>query len=93
MGCRARPDIKHAGAAKPSPAIFALAAAQLGIPLGNCVMIGDDPNFDIRASLHTGVAAALLIDPRSDRPCSWSAPGLSRPRPRCRRRARGRESQ
>ncbi|GIM94386.1 HAD family hydrolase [Paractinoplanes toevensis] len=64
-------DSAQVGLAKPSPEIFDHAATQLGVRLDQCVMIGDDPYFDIHASLHAGAAAALLIDPGDDRPCTW----------------------
>lgn len=60
--------------AKPSPEIFVLAAAELRVPIGECLMIGDDPYFDIQASLQAGAGAALLIDPAGDRPATWSTP-------------------
>jgi HAD superfamily hydrolase (TIGR01549 family) len=65
-------DSAVAGVAKPSPEIFAYAAAGLGVPLNDCIMIGDDPYFDIQAALRAGVASAILIDPGADRPISWS---------------------
>lgn len=60
--------------AKPSPEIFTRAAAALQVPLDQCLMIGDDPYFDIRASQQAGAAAAILIDPCGDRPATWSSP-------------------
>jgi putative hydrolase of the HAD superfamily len=67
-------DSAVAGVAKPSPQIFNHAAGRLGVRLDDCIMIGDDPYFDIRASLHAGAAAAILIDPGTDRPATWSTP-------------------
>jgi HAD superfamily hydrolase (TIGR01509 family) len=59
------------GTSKPAPGIFAYAAAELGVQLEDCIMIGDDPYFDIRASLNAGVGQALLIDPGGHRPGDW----------------------
>lgn len=75
--CTAIVDSAVAGVDKPSPEIFNRAAAELDVRLDECVMIGDDPYFDIRASLSAGIAAAVLIDPGSDRPRSW--PTAARP--------------
>ena len=60
--------------AKPSPQIFVRAAVDLQVPLDQCLMIGDDPYFDIRASQQAGAAAAILIDPGGDRPATWPSP-------------------
>jgi HAD superfamily hydrolase (TIGR01509 family) len=64
-------DSAVVGTAKPSPEIFAYAATELGLHLHQCVMIGDDPYFDIRASLLAGIPTAILIDPGADRPAKW----------------------
>lgn len=66
-------DSATVGKAKPAPEIFAHAAAELGVRLERCIMIGDDPHFDVRASLLAGVGQALLIDPGGDRPGNWPA--------------------
>lgn len=70
-------DSAAVGVAKPAPGIFAYAAAQLGVRIDQCIMIGDDPYFDINASLRAGVATAVLIDPGTDRPAAW--PGHAYP--------------
>jgi HAD superfamily hydrolase (TIGR01509 family) len=64
-------DSATVGTPKPAPEIFAYAATKLGVRLEDCIMIGDDPHFDIEASLHAGVGQALLIDPGGDRPGDW----------------------
>jgi putative hydrolase of the HAD superfamily len=47
---------------KPDAEIFHLAAGSLSVPLEECVFVGDDPFFDIEASLLAGVAEAFLVD-------------------------------
>ncbi|MEV6491240.1 HAD-IA family hydrolase [Actinoplanes sp. NPDC051633] len=65
------------GVAKPDPLIFALAAKRLGTELARCVMIGDDPYFDVRAAMAAGVRKAILIDPYCMRPLTWSTEACS----------------
>lgn len=65
-------DSATVGTAKPDPEIFAYAAATLGVQLERCIMIGDDPYFDVQASLHAGVGQAFLVDPGNDRPGDWA---------------------
>jgi len=62
------------GIAKPDPAIFLHAAAALGIRPDQCVMIGDDPHFDIHASTRAGIGSTILIDAHHDRPATWTTP-------------------
>lgn len=67
-------DSAVVGVAKPDPAIFLHAAAALGVPAEQCVMIGDDPYFDIQASTRAGIGASILIDAHHDRPTTWATP-------------------
>lgn len=47
---------EQVGAAKPQPAIFAHALAQMGAPARECVlMVGDNPDTDIRGGLAAGL--------------------------------------
>lgn len=55
-------DSSVVGFSKPDPEIFSIASAQLDVPLENCIMVGDDPFFDVEASLAAGVGAAVLVD-------------------------------
>ena len=67
-------DSATVGIAKPDPAIFLHAAAALGARPDECVMIGDDPYFDIRASTRAGIRGSILIDAHHDRPATWPTP-------------------
>lgn len=51
------------GLAKPDAAIFEHAAARLGLPLAELVMIGDSRHDDVRGARGVGMAA-IHIDPR-----------------------------
>jgi putative hydrolase of the HAD superfamily len=46
-----------AGAAKPDPAIFALALARLGVPAEDAVYVGDDADDDIAGAGRAGLRA------------------------------------
>ncbi|RMF72410.1 MAG: HAD family hydrolase [Acidobacteria bacterium] len=46
---------------KPSPAAFEAAARDLGVGLGDLVMVGDDAEFDCAGALRAGVGAAILV--------------------------------
>lgn len=67
-------DSAVTGMTKPDPRIFLHAAAELGAYPDECVMIGDDPHFDIRAAIHAGIAVSILIDAHHDRPRTWPTP-------------------
>lgn len=54
-------------AGKPDPAIFELAAAELGAPRERCVVFEDSAN-GVRAGLAAGMAVVAIRDPR------WSLP-------------------
>lgn len=69
--CTAVIDSTVVGIAKPDPAIFHRAAALLAARPDECVMIGDDPHFDIDAAWHAGIARTILIDRDKNRPASW----------------------
>jgi len=45
------------GLAKPDPAIFRLAAGQLGVKTEDCVFIGDNPRLDVAGALGAGCGA------------------------------------
>lgn len=66
-------DSAVVGAAKPSPVIFRRAAELLGVTLPECVVVGDDPYFDIQGGLAAGAADAVLIDRFGIRPTGWSS--------------------
>jgi len=51
-----------AGAAKPDPAIFVLAAATLGVPAEACLYVGDDPERDLAAARAAGLRAIAVDD-------------------------------
>ena len=51
----------RAGAAKPARAIFAAAAAALGVPLGQLCHVGDDADVDVRGARAAG-AHAIHVD-------------------------------
>lgn len=61
------------GVAKPAPEAFQRAAERLGVPLRSCVFIGDDPHFDVAASLRAGVGWAVLVDHHGLRPPEWAS--------------------
>lgn len=67
-------DSAAIGTAKPEPAIFLHAASALDVRPDECVMIGDDPYFDIRASAQAGIHRNILIDAHHDRPATWPTP-------------------
>ena len=48
------------GLTKPDPAIFALAARELGVALSDCIFVGDNPEVDIRGALGAGMDAIWL---------------------------------
>ncbi|MFL5803745.1 MAG: HAD family hydrolase [Roseiflexaceae bacterium] len=54
---------EEAGVAKPDPAIFALALAQLGVGPAEALFIGDSPEHDLRGAAAAGMA------------CIWMNPG------------------
>jgi len=50
------------GLMKPSPQIYAAAAAALGVGAGEAVMVGDNPRDDVLGALDAGLAGAVLLD-------------------------------
>jgi len=48
------------GLKKPDPAIFRVAADQLGVAVTDCVFIGDNPELDIAGALSAGFGAIWL---------------------------------
>jgi HAD superfamily hydrolase (TIGR01509 family) len=67
-------DSAELGTAKPAAEIFLHTADELHVRPDQCVMIGDDPHFDIQASLRAGIPTSILIDAYHDRPHSWTTP-------------------
>ncbi|MGW8249880.1 MAG: HAD family hydrolase, partial [Anaerolineales bacterium] len=67
------PGIENVHFAKPNPAYLAELLALMGWPEGGVVMVGDDPENDIRCALALGLAAfqidgsAEVHDPPGDR--------------------------
>jgi len=61
LGLAARLDVvvlpSEAGAAKPDPAIFALALRRLAVAAADCVYVGDDPVDDLEAARRAGLRA------------------------------------
>lgn len=55
-------DSSVAGMSKPDSRIFRLAAQRLGTTIDKCVMVGDDPYFDIVGSQRAGVHSCALWD-------------------------------
>jgi epoxide hydrolase-like predicted phosphatase len=51
----------HVGLRKPDPAIFALAAEQLGVPLDQCAFV-DDIEHNVQAAAELGMHALLHTD-------------------------------
>jgi putative hydrolase of the HAD superfamily len=48
------------GRMKPHPSIFEAALAQIGVPAGDAVMVGDSIRHDIEGALRAGMRAILL---------------------------------
>ncbi len=55
------------GWAKPSPRIYAVALAALGVEAGEALMVGDRPNEDVAGATAAGLRA-LLYDPHGRAP-------------------------
>ena len=47
---------------KPAPEIYQAALAALGVGAGEAVMVGDNPNDDVKGALAAGLAGAVLVD-------------------------------
>jgi putative hydrolase of the HAD superfamily len=56
------------GIRKPALEIFDLATRRLGVRAGECVMVGDNPDADIRGAKSAGMRAIWCRDP------AWSEP-------------------
>lgn len=65
---------QRVGAIKPSPEIFAVAAAALGIPGKGILHVGDDWLADVVGAKRAGWLAAYLRDRQGDSPLPSSAP-------------------
>ncbi len=61
---------------KPRPAIFERALADLGVPAGECLFIGDRPEIDVAGAKGVGMAAAWLNVDRTPLPPGLPAPDL-----------------
>jgi len=61
------------GCPKPDPEIFLEAIKRFGVDPGQCLMVGDNPEADIKGALKVGMHAALI-----DRPgeCPVRVPGV-----------------
>ncbi len=59
---------EEAGAAKPDPGIFHLAASKAGTPIRQMLHVGDDPNTDVLGALDAGAKAAWV----TREPESWA---------------------
>jgi len=46
---------------KPHPSIFLKACSEIGVPPDQCVMIGDNPQHDIRGGVNAGVMATIWV--------------------------------
>ncbi|HEY9870181.1 MAG TPA: HAD family hydrolase [Candidatus Obscuribacterales bacterium] len=51
------------GHRKPEPEIFLEACKRFGVEPGDCLMVGDHPEADIKGSLRVGMSAALIDRP------------------------------
>jgi putative hydrolase of the HAD superfamily len=60
-------DSHHVGAEKPDPRIFRVALAELGVPAGRAVHVGDTVCTDVRGALAAGIRPVHL-DPYGDCP-------------------------
>jgi putative hydrolase of the HAD superfamily len=58
----------EAGCSKPNPAVFLQAAAQLGVPAGHLVHIGDREHTDVRGAHAAGARAILFTAIRMGEP-------------------------
>ena len=66
------PSYENAHFAKPNPAFLAELLARLGWPEGPVVMVGDDPDNDVRCGLELGLARFLVEgSTRRDEPRRW----------------------
>lgn len=57
---RVRICARTTGAAKPEPAIFARAAAELGVPAASVAHVGDDPELDVLGAMRAGMVGVWL---------------------------------
>lgn len=62
------------GVEKPDVAIFRHALAQLAVPASHAVMIGDNPDADIRGAHNTGMRAVWVQHPRQVYPSDIAVP-------------------
>jgi HAD superfamily hydrolase (TIGR01509 family) len=60
-------DSRHAGVAKPDPAIFQLALHELGVPAETTIYVGDSFERDVLAAKAAGLGA-IWVSPGTDAP-------------------------
>ena len=63
---------------KPQAAIFELAAARLGVPLAQCVVLGDSPDRDIAGATALGLTSYLVRDSGAGPHAGRSLPEIAR---------------
>ncbi len=63
---------------KPQPLLFEMALQRLGLPAGDCVMIGDRPDTDIAGAARVGLRTALVRTGRFPPGAHWP---VGEPRP------------
>jgi FMN phosphatase YigB (HAD superfamily) len=61
---------------KPHPVIFEQALADMGLPPGECLFVGDRPDIDVVGAKRIGMAAAWLNVQRAPLPGGLPAPDL-----------------
>lgn len=60
------------GIAKPEPMLYRLCAEQLGIPVSDCLFVGDTPESDIAGAAAAGMDS-LLVSGRQDGRATYTA--------------------
>ena len=64
---------------KPSPAMFEAILVASGVPAGEAVVIGDNPDADVAGAHRAGVAAILVLTGVADAPSAAALDGERRP--------------
>lgn len=60
------------GIGKPAPEVFEEGAMRLGVPIEECVYIGDEPDLDAMAAARAGMAGIWLDRPDARRQHEWA---------------------